>query len=91
MRSSCDLPSLYKESHTRRNQNHPAGVVVEQVEEDDDLTEKVDEHGLDGHSLHVLFVPPELDVFFSRQKISKSEKVFCTVFECQKVKHHVKH
>ena len=42
--------------------HHPGGVIVEQIEEDDELAEAVDEEGANRESLHRLLVPPEGDI-----------------------------
>ena len=56
------FPDLDHEADALADQDHPGGVVVEEIEEDDDLHRAVGEQSADREALHRLVVPPEADV-----------------------------
>jgi hypothetical protein len=47
-------------TNAAREEDHPGGVIVHEVEEDDSLEEAIDTQGLDTRPSHALLLSPEL-------------------------------
>jgi len=58
-----DLPELDQHSDSDADQHHERGLVVEEIQEDDQLADGVEEDGAHGQALNVLAVLPERNVY----------------------------
>lgn len=70
MKCACNkshLPEENEDGDKTADNDHPTGLVLDQVEEDDDGAEDVDEDGADREAAEVGLVLPEGDLVFERE------------------------
>ena len=71
---ALNFPHFDEDSDARRQEDHPAGFVVEKIEKDDDLTSGVQEDGTNGETFSVLAIFPKSDVGFESKDIEYGMK-----------------
>lgn len=65
--SFSNFPELNNTTNSRACKNHPRGVIVKQIKENDKLTNKAHNNSLCRESFHRLIFVPKLDVWVERR------------------------
>jgi hypothetical protein len=69
----ADLPHLNQHTHAGGDHDHLAGLLVEEVEEDDELHARVEQHCAHADALEAVARLPELDVILEGQEVCRGE------------------
>lgn len=62
-----NFPELNNTTNSRACKNHPRGVIVKQIKEDNKLTSKAHNNGLCRESFHRFIFIPKLDIWEERK------------------------